>query len=183
MEGRKWPSMPELQSPGISQMRKKPRMWSMRYAWKYLRYKAHSPPLQRERLCLCGHRRQLSTRLLVYHPCPKAMPMTRGSAFTGPSLTLPCAPGAVATSGSHPWPSPPSCTWGSPSSGRWGQSSREARLQQRVERSVPVCGMGSQPRSGAHLRPGKQPGPQGGVQAPESTQQAYAPNEQLPHRC
>ena len=30
MEGRKWPRMPELQSPGISQMRKKPRMWSMR---------------------------------------------------------------------------------------------------------------------------------------------------------
>ncbi len=27
---------PETQSPGISQMRKKPRMWSMRYAEKYL---------------------------------------------------------------------------------------------------------------------------------------------------
>ena len=38
--GRKWPSRPSVQSPGISQMRKKPRMWSIRYAWKYLRVKA-----------------------------------------------------------------------------------------------------------------------------------------------
>lgn len=42
MEGRKRPSMPEEQSPGISQMRKKPRMWSMRYAWKYLQIKGDS---------------------------------------------------------------------------------------------------------------------------------------------
>lgn len=33
---------PETQSPGISQMRKKPRMWSMRYAEKYL-HDAHPP--------------------------------------------------------------------------------------------------------------------------------------------
>lgn len=36
MEGRKCPSSPVVQSPGISQMRKKPRMWSILYAWKYL---------------------------------------------------------------------------------------------------------------------------------------------------
>lgn len=35
-EGLKWPSRPSVQSPGISQMRKKPSMWSIRYAWKYL---------------------------------------------------------------------------------------------------------------------------------------------------
>ena len=36
MEGLKWPSSPVTQFPGISQMRKKPRMWSILYAWKYL---------------------------------------------------------------------------------------------------------------------------------------------------
>ena len=36
MEGRKWPSSPVVPSPGISQMRKKPSTWSMRYAVKYL---------------------------------------------------------------------------------------------------------------------------------------------------
>ena len=36
MEGLKWPSSPVTQFPGISQMRKKPRIWSILYAWKYL---------------------------------------------------------------------------------------------------------------------------------------------------
>jgi len=42
-EGRKCPSRPVAQSPGISQMRKKPRMWSMRKAWKYLPGRARAP--------------------------------------------------------------------------------------------------------------------------------------------
>ena len=37
MDGRKWPSRPVVQSAGISQIRKKPSTWSIRYAWKYLR--------------------------------------------------------------------------------------------------------------------------------------------------
>ncbi len=37
MDGRKWPSRPVVPSAGISQIRKKPSTWSMRYAWKYLR--------------------------------------------------------------------------------------------------------------------------------------------------
>ena len=36
MDGRKWPSRPVVQPAGISQIRKKPSTWSMRYAWKYL---------------------------------------------------------------------------------------------------------------------------------------------------
>ena len=36
MDGLKWPNRPVLQLPGISQMRKKPRIWSILYAWKYL---------------------------------------------------------------------------------------------------------------------------------------------------
>ena len=36
MDGRKCPSKPVVQSAGISQIRKKPSTWSIRYAWKYL---------------------------------------------------------------------------------------------------------------------------------------------------
>lgn len=146
MEGRKCPRMPEQQSPGISQIRKNPRMWSMRYAWKYLRYnnqatlhkQAHA---QAHRGRLHVGSRHADSQLF------RAAEAAQSCVGQPWQLTVPCVIGGGATSHSRLSPSPPSCRWGSPSSGRSGQNSRGVRLhntqvQGQGQVMCSVCGTG-----------------------------------------
>jgi hypothetical protein len=122
-EGLKWPSRPSVQSPGISQMRKKPSMWSIRYAWKYLDTdRAMSYEVA---LFFCLMVQSIIEAPAATQDLDCGMQILSWNRKQGRTVTGWSA--ACATTRSRPWPSPPSCMWGSPSSGRWHQSSLAAR--------------------------------------------------------